>query len=405
MKLHLWLLFLMPLCILAACNMTYIEPSQAEGSSSLRELSLIVPRSQHTPTLLDDGRVLLAGGVEGPGSTETAEIFDPVTRQFKPVGSMHLPREDHTAVKMLDGSVLIIGGQGPVILETDQAPLEVFDPRTNQFELLKGVHFQGFSITATLLLDGRILLIEGGAPDAANTEADISIYDPKTNQISAFAKLNVPRRNHFAVRLNDGNVLVIGGQEKHPDKSKVKTGGPHYGDAAWSLELINVTDRSVTLFEPPKPVISKEVPLYAQLSRKALPDKDSGDVALLPDGRVYINANYGLIYDPESHEFFDTPRPNASSRERERITVLSDGRVLIAGGYYYGRIDGKEARIWRNVPIEIYDPKTNRFEILTRLKEHIGRPTLTTLQDGSVLLVGGATGDGYASKKAWLIRP
>lgn len=384
--------------------MDYPESSSAAALSILKELDLVVPRCNHTATLLNDGRVLITGGIKGPGATSSAEIYYPAKGRFEPTGSMLVSREDHEAVKLKNGKVLILGGQG-LPPHYYPAPAEIFDPQTNQFEIVPGAHFLAYDFTATLLEDGRVLLVEGSAPEAANTETDISIYDPKTNQISAFAKLNVPRRNHFAVRLNDGNVLVIGGEEKHPDKSKIKTGVPHYGDAAWSLELINVTDRSVTLFEPPPPTYPPGTPLYAQWARSGLPDKNSGDVALLPDGRVYINANYGLIYDPATGKFLNTSRPHAIERERERITVLSDGRVLIAGGYYYDRIDGKYTRIWRNVPIEIYDPKTNRFEILTRLKEHIGDPSLTTLQDGSVLLVGGWTGKGQVSSKAWLIRP
>src|SRR5205809_8112086 len=77
-----------------------------------------VARIDHTATLLNDGRVLVAGGglsYIGPGSWlytvhASAELYDPATGAFAPADDMTTPRAAHTATMLADGRVLIAGG-------------------------------------------------------------------------------------------------------------------------------------------------------------------------------------------------------------------------------------------------------------------------------------------------------
>ena len=107
--------------------------------------TMIAARVGHTATLLKDGRVLIAGGFNGTftfsltgasdgatltfadisgGLLNTAEIYDPATKTFKPVGgivkktglpkaAMKSARFYHTATLLSNGKVLFAGGLGP----------------------------------------------------------------------------------------------------------------------------------------------------------------------------------------------------------------------------------------------------------------------------------------------------
>jgi hypothetical protein len=93
------------------------------GESFVPAGSMQQAREFHTATLRSDGTVLVVGGdalISGtdggahaslvPESTATAELFDPSSGSFHPVGEMSNPRAKHTATLLPDGSVIIIGG-------------------------------------------------------------------------------------------------------------------------------------------------------------------------------------------------------------------------------------------------------------------------------------------------------
>jgi hypothetical protein len=79
-------------------------------------------RADHTATLLPDGTVLIAGrgwfgwsdGAAGGESfystVNSAELYDPLTGTFSNTGKMATDRDGHTATLLNDGSVLIAGG-------------------------------------------------------------------------------------------------------------------------------------------------------------------------------------------------------------------------------------------------------------------------------------------------------
>jgi len=61
-------------------------------------------------TLLDDGRVLIVGGVNNSGLPAPAEIFDPASKSFSIVGSLNTPRFAPRVTLLNSGQVLVTGG-------------------------------------------------------------------------------------------------------------------------------------------------------------------------------------------------------------------------------------------------------------------------------------------------------
>ena len=71
-------------------------------------------RIGHTATLLDNGRVLVTGGltVVNADPVDAAELFNPRSDSWLQINSMTTGRHGHTATLLPDGLVLVAGGHG-----------------------------------------------------------------------------------------------------------------------------------------------------------------------------------------------------------------------------------------------------------------------------------------------------
>src|SRR5262249_23734757 len=126
-------------------------------------------------TLLASGEVLISGGrdVTRPGSPvlSTAELFDPRTDTFTSVGDMTMTRSEHTATLLPDGRVLIAGGEPGLALST----AELYDPSSRTFTRTGDLVAPAAWHTASLLDNGKVL-IAGPKPQ---------LFDPATGMFSA----------------------------------------------------------------------------------------------------------------------------------------------------------------------------------------------------------------------------
>ena len=205
---------------------------------------MTTPRAGHTATLLSNGRVLITGGqTEGNNvfsALATAELYDPATGTFSPTGSMTVARVNHTATLLPGGRVLIAGGGGPMGVSVGSgvgsapslASAELYDPANATFGAIGSMAGARFWHTATLLLNGRVLIAGGG--DGTRPLASTELYDPATESFSKTGSMSAARYLQTATTLANGFVLVAGG----------------YADNVGSLESAELYDPNAGLFSP-----------------------------------------------------------------------------------------------------------------------------------------------------------
>jgi hypothetical protein len=323
-------------------------------------------RQIQSATLLADDGVLVAGGFTGgDGALTSAVRYDPGTGVFSQTGSMANARGGHTATLLPDGHVLIAGG-GPASWTggdpTFLAAAELYDPKTGTFATTGPMSTPRESHTATLLSDGRVLIV-GGEDSVDHAVATAELYDPSSGTFSPTGSMTVPRAWQTATLLPDGRVLIVGG-----DAGTWSYDGPFYSSA----EIYNPKTGT---FKPTGPMATP---------------RGWQTATLLADGRVLVvggeNKRTDLttaeIYNPKTGRFSPTGS-TAQARVYHAAVRLLDGRVLVAGGgsdYSGGQFLASA---------ELYDPKTGTWTATGSMADQRNLLTATLLTDGQVLVAGG----------------
>lgn len=187
---------------------------------------LRIKRFNYAASLLPDGKILIAGGRTfesnkgGYGiASSDAEIYDPKTGSSVITNSLIKPRFDCTAISLKNGKVIILGGQN---LEYKVNEIEIYDPKTGVFSLGGKMLAKRNNFTATLMPDDNILII-GGLNSVAKYNPktkkltfsdglDTEMYDSKRNIFIKSAKTNIIRSANTATLLPNGKILIIGGE-------------------------------------------------------------------------------------------------------------------------------------------------------------------------------------------------
>lgn len=340
---------------------SYDAAASRSGTWSIGPPPVIARRAGHTATLLDGdecraagppahcGMVLVAGGRETSsgdrGGMHAAELYNPqagvqdvaTLGSWAPTGAMTKARTGHTATLLKSGKVLVVGGTGPLgtaqsVTQPDTAavgPLasaELYDPVSAAWQPVAALAVARTGHTATLLGNGKVLVVGGSvaalAPtDAAETTASVEIYDPQTNRWSSCttgapdascpAPLKMARERHTATLIHSGKLFVVGGRKAG---TQLAPSGELYDPEAgtWSAAGTNsLIDHSATL---------------------------------LPSGRVLLAGGQGYnargyfthtdyrLYDPDDNSLKVISRPMVQNRSDHSATLLPGAQVLIIGG-------------------------------------------------------------------------
>ncbi len=335
--------------------------------------SLITARTDHTATLLPNGKVLIAGGNRS-GPLATAELFDPATATFTPTGSLGTARYLHTASLLRNGKVLVVGGYGT---SGSLSSAEIYNPETGSFSPAPGsLGAARSSHTASLLPGGKVLIAGGLGTSGPLRSAEL--FTPSSGTFSpTTGLLTVVRELHVAVLLGDGRVLIVGGY-----------------DGAAPLA-------SAELFDPTAGTFSTTNGALATA-------RYSGSAALLPNGKVLVAGGHGLLstvvyssaelYDPTAGTFSATTGSLNAARYGHSATLLASGLVLLAGGC------GSVGTLLPLASTELFDPGTGLFTSTGSLATGRYGHTATLLPGGRVLVASGATGSA-PTRSAELFEP
>ena len=318
-------------------------------------------RVSHTATLLDNGKVLVAGGWDGSHALASAELYDPETRTFAPTGSMITPRQSHTATLLADGRVLIAGGNGDWVLiaggSTNGPPIftaEIYDPATGTFTQTGDLNAAGGTLAVDMPGDVTTLLADGRVFVAAVNNAEI--YDPHSGAFTLTGPYldPVPLIADTVTLLGNGKVLFT----------------------EWCCNGIGVE-----LFDPQSGTFGVTGLMTAPYS----PDYGY-TAALLLDGRVFFLGSdefggYDVeTYDPAAGKF-DAIAGAAANQINAPATRLTDGTVLIAGG----QVPGGSGSVGAN----LFVPSSGTFEYAGAMTVARASQKATALPDDTVLITGG----------------
>jgi hypothetical protein len=185
-------------------------------------------------TQLSDGRVLVtsrgftvdAQDMVVNQNVMVADIFDPTTGSLSPTGSLpDLDLGSTTSTLLPDGRVLFVG----LSLKAN-ATAELFDPKTGQFSPTGSMSTPCLYCTATVLKDGRVLIVGGQAagpggsvvagqtiPGPSQISAAAQLYDPTSGKFTPTGSMEVARQQFGATLLADGRVLFSGGDTENGD--------------------------------------------------------------------------------------------------------------------------------------------------------------------------------------------
>jgi hypothetical protein len=293
-------------------------------------------------TLLQDGRVLLAGG-----SDATAALYDARAGKFTATGSMNVARSLACTTRLADGRVLLAGGD-------EGGTAEIYDPATGKFSLTGPMSegHGGYSCSA-LLADGRVLVVGGDqVPGASNAE----IYDPASGNFAPTGSTTAAYSVYFAtVPLANGKVLVAGGNDNgaaeiyDPATGKFSpTGSTTRIQWIWGSALL--LDGRVLVVGPDPNAPSIEAG-FRESGSTVLADYRGGGAGSRGRPRVTAVAPSWMmaeIYDPATGTFtaagtMKVPRSNFSG------SLLADGRYLVVGG--------------QSDTAELFDPKTGEWTL------------------------------------------
>jgi MYXO-CTERM domain-containing protein len=360
-----------------------------------------------TVTALGNGSVLVVGG-RGPGPNDnplgTASLFDGST--VKP-GLSPPPLALHTATRLDDGTVLVTGGYHSFLPPNPLPTTDVvlFNPKSGKFDAQPPLVIGRASHTATLLVDGKTVLLVGGRDHSAElydtTNGSTPILSPIPEAIGEHAALLLPEKNQVLIT-GGGKTDGSSGMAVHYDIPTKTFSTPTEHAREWHTATLlpdgklmmaggfqgagSEATASVDLFDPRKRTFVSIASMHEE--------RLAHTATLVAEGRVIVAGGLPGQYDGvASSKTFETWKDDhfegggklIAGRAYHAATLLTSGRVLLTGGSHSTLLLASA---------EIIDPEGGMSVATKGPMSHARyRHAAVRLPSGSVLIAGGITLD------------
>lgn len=267
--------------------------------------NLNIPRWMHSSVLLNDGRVLVMGGVSE--EMRSCEIYDPIKNTWTITTSMIEPRSSLSSILLPNGNVFISGGDSiGVNIMPWKKSCEVFDITTEKWKYVADMLDFRRGHKTYLLPDSNRLLIFGGAVLQSTYEDTWEYYD--LTVMKPIQKGIFPIKLRYegnSLQLNDGSIILIGGEE-----FEISQGGLPYLWPTSKCYILNITtgiddyetlpNKYILYQNYPNPfnpitTIKYSVPVTGHISLKVY-DTLGSEVATLVNG-IKSPGNYSVSFD------------------------------------------------------------------------------------------------------------
>ena len=323
-------------------------PEQPSLERGLHEVgNLTRPRYQHVATLLENGKVLIAGGYKkhipdffnDANRHISAEIFDPESGTSSPTGNMAVGRSTDYGILLPDSRVLIMP-------RYHDFPVEIYDPHSARFNALARIPWNPPIASVNLLQSGKLFV---------TTQQHTAVFDPAAGAFTPIVSMEQTRINHSSTLLKDGRVLMVGGTRRGVEReltgrNLIYDPSSRVFTEAGRLQVDRSGHTAVLLQDGRVLIVSGNAGSeHAILAEMYDPETNTFSPAgtsairpaaalLLPSGRVFfIHGPTGniVLYNPATHLFSPTGHNVGPWRSEASVTLLEDGRVMIAGGSKY----------------------------------------------------------------------